>query len=52
LAPARLHWRAASSVGAPCSSVPQTTSSLIEKYGRDTNMMKWKEQLNGDCPES
>jgi hypothetical protein len=22
---------------------------LIEKYGRNANMMKWKEQLNGDC---
>jgi hypothetical protein len=21
---------------------------LIEKYGRNGNMMKWKEQLNGD----
>jgi len=25
-------------------------SALIEKYGRKGNMMKWKEQLNGDCP--
>jgi hypothetical protein len=25
--------------------------SLIEKYGRKANMMKWKEQLNGDCPK-
>jgi hypothetical protein len=23
---------------------------LIEKYGRKANVMKWKEQLNGDCP--
>ena len=23
---------------------------LIEKYGRKANMMKWREQLNGDCP--
>jgi len=23
---------------------------LIEKYGRKGNMMKWREQLNGDCP--
>jgi hypothetical protein len=23
---------------------------LIEKYGREANMMKWKEQLNSDCP--
>ena len=25
-------------------------AKLIEKYGRKANMMKWKEQLNGDCP--
>jgi hypothetical protein len=24
---------------------------LIEKQGRKANMMKWKEQLNGDCPK-
>ena len=24
---------------------------LIEKYERNANMMKWKEQLNGDCPK-
>jgi len=24
---------------------------LIAKYGRSGNMMKWKEQLNGDCPQ-
>jgi len=24
---------------------------LIEKYGRKANMMKLKEQLNGDCPK-
>jgi hypothetical protein len=23
---------------------------LIEKHGRKGNMMKWREQLNGDCP--
>jgi hypothetical protein len=23
---------------------------LIEKHGRKANLMKWKEQLNGDCP--
>jgi hypothetical protein len=23
---------------------------LIEKHGRKANMMKWMEQLNGDCP--
>jgi hypothetical protein len=22
---------------------------LIEKHGRDGHMMKWREQLNGDC---
>jgi len=27
-----------------------SVSRLIEKYGRKANMMKWKEQLNGDCP--
>jgi hypothetical protein len=24
---------------------------LIEKYGRNANMMKLKEQFNGDCPK-
>jgi hypothetical protein len=24
---------------------------LSERYGRRGNMMKWKEQLNGDCPK-
>ena len=28
-----------------------SVSKLIEKYGRKGNMMKWKEQLNGDCPK-
>jgi hypothetical protein len=28
-----------------------SVSRLIEKYGRKANMMKWKEQLNGDCPK-
>jgi len=23
---------------------------LIARYGRKGNLMKWKEQLNGDCP--
>jgi hypothetical protein len=23
---------------------------LIEKYGRDGHMMKWRNQLNDDCP--
>jgi hypothetical protein len=26
-------------------------AKLIAKYGRNSNMMKWKEQLNGDCPK-
>ena len=25
--------------------------SLIEKYGRRGHMMKWRNQLNGDCPK-
>jgi hypothetical protein len=29
---------------------PLQRPQLIEKYGRKANMMKWKEQLNGDCP--
>ena len=24
---------------------------LIEKYGRRGHMMKWRNQLNGDCPK-
>ena len=24
---------------------------LVEKYGRKANIMKWREQLNGDCPK-
>jgi hypothetical protein len=24
---------------------------LIEKYGRNGNMMKWREMLNADCPK-
>jgi hypothetical protein len=24
---------------------------LIEKYGRRGNMMKWRDQLTGDCPK-
>src|SRR5262249_40245069 len=28
-----------------------SVSRLIEKYRRKGNMMKWKEQLNGDPPE-
>jgi hypothetical protein len=28
-----------------------SVAKLIEKYGRRGNMMKWCEQLNGDCPK-
>jgi hypothetical protein len=28
-----------------------SVARLIEKYGRLANMIKWKEQLNGDCPK-
>ena len=28
-----------------------SVAKLIEKYGRKGNMMKWKKQLNGDCPK-
>ena len=28
-----------------------SVAKLIEKHGRKGNMMKWKEQLNGDCPK-
>jgi hypothetical protein len=27
-----------------------SVAGLIDKYGRDGRMMKWREQLNGDCP--
>ena len=27
-----------------------SVAKLIERYGRRGNMMKWREQLNGDCP--
>jgi hypothetical protein len=37
-----------------CTKSPRkgrySVGSLIEKYGRSANMMKWKEQLSGDCP--
>ena len=37
-----------------CTKCPRkgrySVRKLIEKYGRKANMMKWKEQLNGDCP--
>jgi len=37
-----------------CTKCPRkgrySVRKLIEKYGRQANMMKWKEQLNGDCP--
>jgi hypothetical protein len=28
-----------------------SVAKLIAKHGRKGNMMKWKEQLNGDCPK-
>ena len=28
-----------------------SVAGLIEKYGRDGHMMKWREQLSGDCPK-
>jgi hypothetical protein len=38
-----------------CSKCPRkgrySVAKLIAKYGRKGNMMKWKEQLNGDCPK-
>jgi len=37
-----------------CTKCPRkgrySVRRLIEKYSRKANMMKWKEQLNGDCP--
>jgi hypothetical protein len=36
-----------------CTKCPRkgrySVHNLIEKYGRMGNMIKWKEQLNGDC---
>jgi hypothetical protein len=29
-----------------------SVARLIEKYGRKVNMMKWKDQLGGDCPKA
>jgi hypothetical protein len=34
----------------PQARAATASAGLIEKYGRKANMMKWKEQLNGDCP--
>jgi hypothetical protein len=34
-----------------CQRKGRNVRRLIEKYGRQANMMKWKEQLNGDCPK-
>jgi hypothetical protein len=28
-----------------------SVAKLIARYGRRGNMMKWREQLNGDCPK-
>jgi len=41
----------ASNARAANARAATTSSRLIEKYGRNANMMKWKEQLNGDCPK-
>ena len=30
---------------------PPSVAKLIAKHGRKGNMMKWREQLNGDCPK-
>ena len=28
-----------------------SVAKLIAKHGRNGNMSKWREQLNGDCPK-
>jgi hypothetical protein len=28
-----------------------SVARLIKKHGRDGQMMKWREHLNGDCPK-
>jgi hypothetical protein len=28
-----------------------SVAKLIAKHGRTGNLMKWREQLNGDCPK-
>ena len=28
-----------------------SVAKLIAKHGRKGNLMKWREQLNGDCPK-
>jgi hypothetical protein len=46
--------RASSTLRVECTKCDRkgrySVRRLIEKYGRKANMMKWKEQLNGDCP--
>jgi hypothetical protein len=39
---------ASNAPSAPAEAV--RVRKLIEKYGPKANMMRWKEQLNGDCP--
>ena len=35
-----------------CTKCPRKGRySVPRKYGRKANMMKWKEQLSGDCPK-
>ena len=34
-----------------CDRGRYSVARLIEKHGRRGNMMKWKEQLDGDCPK-
>ena len=41
----------ASNVGVASAKGRYSVRRLIEKYGRNANMMKWKEQLNGHCPK-
>jgi len=43
-------WRARSTRSASNARYSVHIRKLIEKYGRKANMMKWREQLNGDCP--
>jgi len=31
--------------------VRYSVAKLIEKHGREGNMMKWREMLNADCPK-
>jgi hypothetical protein len=35
----------------PSATARAAVHKLIEKEGRQSNMMKWREMLNGDCPK-